>query len=79
MDDNNDEDEDPDPLAGDIVSEDPALLHHLETTHDKVLRLINDVATRWNSTYFLLRRGLVLRESIDQYLTKEQADTATNQ
>lgn len=47
--------------------------------HDKVIKLINDVATRWNSTYYLLRRGVVLRDSIDRYLQMEQADPATTE
>ncbi len=32
------------------------------------LLLIKDGGVRWNSTYFMLRRALLLRKAIDKYL-----------
>ena len=54
-----------------MVTDAPVHLSDLEQEHTRVLKLINDVSTRWNSTYYMLRRGLVLRESIDLYLKSE--------
>ena len=53
---------------GELVTEGPISEEVGVTQHTRVLALINDVPTRWNSTYYMLRRALVLQESIDEYL-----------
>ena len=39
--------------------------------HTRVLRLLRPMKTRWNSWFFCLKRAMVLRDSIDEYLLQE--------
>ena len=49
--------------------------HHAVLPEQKrVLRMLRPVKTRWNSWYFCLRRALVLKTSLDEYLSKTVED-----
>jgi len=44
--------------------------------HCEVLRPVQDVATRWNSTYYMIERLLAIKRSISVYCTEAEHDKA---
>ena len=38
-----------------------------ETSHKKILRLVNNGSIRWNSTYLMIERAIHLRDALMLY------------
>jgi hypothetical protein len=45
-----------------------------ESSHTKILRLVNNGGIRWNSTYLMIERAIHLRDALTLYQVREDAD-----
>ena len=44
-----------------------AIAEGIETSHKKILRLVNNGGIRWNSTYLMIDRAVYLRDALTLY------------
>jgi hypothetical protein len=51
-----------------------AIAEGVETSHAKILRLVTNGGIRWNSTYLMIERAILLRDALTLYQSHEEAN-----
>ena len=51
-----------------------AIAEGVETSHVKILRLVTNGGIRWNSTYLMIERAILLRDALTLYQSHEEAN-----